>query len=119
MWRPLRGGEHELAVTSRSMLQIMATFASLVDVPQPHLKDHSAAPGLENSGKENKDNKVRIYCGKDKPGDTFAAVRYRGYWFWVDEGDWQTKRALSAVIYFFTLGESTDEKLPLVTIPAQ
>jgi len=119
-YSPLRGAENELAVTSRSMIQIMAAFASFVDVPQPHLKDHSAAPPLEDLAQEKSQNKVRIYCGKDKPGNAFVAVRYRDYWFWVDQGDWQTKRALNAVIFFFTLGESPfDEKLPLITIPAQ
>ena len=63
---------------------------------------------------------MRIHSGKDKPKDAFAAVYYRNYWFWVDEGDWQTKRALTAVMFFFTLAETGgEEKLPLITIPAQ
>jgi hypothetical protein len=38
----------------------------------------------------------------------------------VDNGDLQTKRALTVVVIFFTLTEAgTEEKLPLVTIPAQ
>jgi hypothetical protein len=38
----------------------------------------------------------------------------------VDDGDWRAKRALTAIMYFFTLAEGTaPEKLPLVTIPAQ
>lgn len=63
---------------------------------------------------------MRIHSGKDKPPHAFAAVHYRDHWFWVDDGDWQTKRALTAVIFFFTLAETGDAaKLPLVTIPAQ
>ncbi len=63
---------------------------------------------------------MRIHSGKDKPADAFAAVPYRGQWFWIDEGDWQTKRALTAVMFFFTLSETGGtEKLPLITIPAQ
>ena len=77
-------------------------------------------PGLENSAPENPRAKVRIHSGKDKPATAFAAVRYRDHWFWVDNGDWQTKRALTAVMFFFTLAETgTDQKLPLITIPAQ
>jgi hypothetical protein len=50
----------------------------------------------------------------------FAAVPYRDYWFWVDNGDLRTKRALTAVVFFFTLSESgADQKLPLISIPAQ
>ena len=34
-------------------------------------------------------------------------------WFWIDDGDWQTKRALTAVMFFFTLAETgAPEKLP-------
>ena len=63
---------------------------------------------------------VRIHSGKDKPADAFAAVHYRDYWFWVDDGDWQTKRALTAIMFFFTLADTgASEKLPLITIPAQ
>jgi len=47
-------------------------------------------------------------------------VRYRDHWFWVDEGDWQTKSALTAVMFLFTLAETAgSDKLPLITIPAQ
>jgi hypothetical protein len=63
---------------------------------------------------------VRIHSGKEKPDDAFALVQYRGYWFWIEDGDWQTKRALTAVMFFFTLADTgSSEKLPLITIPAQ
>jgi hypothetical protein len=38
----------------------------------------------------------------------------------VDASDWAAKRALTAVIFFFTLADTGgNDKLPLVTIPAQ
>jgi hypothetical protein len=119
-YSPMRGADNQLAVNSRSMLQIMQAFASHLDVPRAHLKDHSATPGLENSAPESTRTQVRIHSGKEKPAGAFAAVRYRDYWFWVDDGDLKTKRALTAVMFFFTLAETgTEEKLPLITIPAQ
>ena len=119
-YSPVRGAENELAVNSRSMLQIMAAFASYLDVPEAHLKDHSAAPTFESTLTESRQQKVRIHSGKAKPAAAFAAVRYRDHWFWIDDNDWQTKRELMAVIFFFTLGETAGiEKLPLITIPAQ
>jgi len=99
----------------------MQAFASWTDVPEAHLKDHSAWPTAEHaptaeSGRQN----VRIYSGKQKPASAYAAVRYRDYWFWVDNGDLRTKRALTVVMFFFTLADTGNaEKLPLVTIPAQ
>ena len=119
-YSPVRGGENELTVNSRSMLQIMEAFASYLDVPEAHLKDHSAVPAFENSAPASRRDAVRIHCGKDKPAAAFASVRYRDHWFWIDDGDWRTKRALTAVMFFFTLAETGDiGKLPLITIPAQ
>jgi hypothetical protein len=120
-YSPMRGADGELAVNSRSMLQIMLAFASHMDLPEAHLKDHSAWPSFENpSTPEGRQQSLWIHSGKGKPADAFAAVRYRDYWFWVDNGDMQTKRALTVVMFFFTLADTgSAEKLPLVTIPAQ
>ena len=63
---------------------------------------------------------VRIHSGREKPADAYAAVQYRDHWFWVDDRDWKTKRALTAVMFFFTLADTgVAEQLPLITIPAQ
>jgi hypothetical protein len=120
VFSPTHGGEAELSVSSRSMLQIMQAFASRVDVPEAHLQEHSAWPAADQASTEGGQRSVRIRSGKQKPAGAFAAVRYRDYWFWVDDGDLQTKRALTVIVFFFTLAETgTAEKLPLITIPAQ
>jgi hypothetical protein len=119
-YSPARGADNELAVNSRSMLQIMGAFASHISVPEAHLKDHSALSGSNLADAERRNDRVAIRSGKNKPSNAFAAVRYRDHWFWIDEGDWPTKRALTAVMFFFTLAETgANEKLPLITIPAQ
>jgi hypothetical protein len=119
-YSPVRGAENELAVNSRSMMQIMSAFASYLDVPEAHQRDRSALPGLAHATVDGRQAGVRIHSGKDKPRDAYAAVQYRDYWFWIDQGDWQTKRAMTAVMFFFTLTDTgATERLPLITIPAQ
>jgi hypothetical protein len=119
-YSPVPGATGELAVNSRSMFQIMGAFSSYLDVPEAHLKDHSALPAFEHRAGATEQQVVRIHSSKDKPVGAFAAVQYRGYWFWIEEGDWYTKRALTAVMFFFTLAETgSSDKLPLITIPAQ
>lgn len=119
VYSPARGEAGELAVNSRSMLQIMGAFASHIELPEAHRHHGGSLPGLDAPADGSTD-RVRIHSGKDKPKDAFAAVRYRGHWFWIDDGDWQTKRALTAVMFFFTLADTGgNEKLPLITIPAQ
>jgi hypothetical protein len=119
-YSPVRGATNELAVNSRSMLQIMSAFASYLDVPETDLKEHRATPSLQTTNSADNSDPVEIKCSKEKPADSFAAVHYRNHWFWVDDRDWRTKRALTAIVFFFTLAETGDSgQLPLITIPAQ
>jgi len=119
-YSPVRGAANELAVNSRSMVQIMQAFASYINVPEKDLKEQRAVPAVEGGAQNGKPPPVQVHSGKEKPADAFAAVHYRDHWFWVDDRDWRTKRALTAVMFFFTLAETGDPgKLPLITIPAQ
>jgi hypothetical protein len=119
-YSPVRGAANELSVNSRSMFQIMQAFASYIDVPEQDLKEQRAVPAVESVAPNAKPPPVQVHSGKDKPADAFAAVHYRDHWFWVDDRDWRTKRALTAVMFFFTLADTgSPEKLPLITIPAQ
>jgi hypothetical protein len=118
-YSPARGGDDELTVNSRSMLQIMLAFSSYIDVPEEHLREHSALPAVAQTAAEMQ-RAIRIHSGKERPTDAYVAVHYRDYWFWIDQGDLRTKRALIAVIFFFTLADTGgNEALPLITIPAQ
>jgi len=114
------GGAGELGVGSRSMLQIMSAMALYTDVPAADLTAGRALPALPSTNSLGGDDPVRIKCSPEKPAEAFAAVNYRKQWFWVDDRDWRTKRAFTAIMFLFTMAESTgDEKLPLITIPAQ
>lgn len=121
VFSPVRGAKNELAVNSRSMLQVMGAFASYVDAPKEHIDRHKTVSTFENLTAEEKSRApVRIHSGKSRPADAFAAVPYRDYWYWIDDGDWRTKRAMTAIMFFFTLEEGEgSERLPVITIPAQ
>jgi hypothetical protein len=116
-YSPMRGGPADLHVNSRSMLQILQAFASYVDVPEEDVRAGRATPSAPGGA----DSDVgRIRNGLEEPDSAFVAVRYRDRWFWIDDSDFLSKRALTAVMFFFTLADTgTAERLPLITIPAQ
>ena len=117
---PVPGSKDQLAVVSRSMLQILGAFSTYVVVPDEDLAAQRVMPPFENIPASDQRQGVRIHSGKDKPDDAFTAVQYRGHWFWIADDDWQTKRALSTIVFLFTLAETgASDKLPLITIPAQ
>lgn len=118
VYSPVAGAAGELAVNSRSMLQILQAFASYVEVPPQDITSRAAFPMPPQPA--DAPRPVTIHSGPTKPPTAFTAVRYRGHWFWVDDADWQTKRALSAVVFFFTLADTgAADHTPLITIPAQ
>ncbi|MGB7747132.1 MAG: hypothetical protein WBN75_07585 [Verrucomicrobiia bacterium] len=120
VYSPVLGATNELAVGSRSMVQIMGAFASYADVPVQDVKESRALPSSSSTNSAANINPVEIKCSPDKPADAFAAVHYRNHWFWIDDRDWRSKRALTAVMFLFTMAETGgSEQLPLITIPAQ
>jgi hypothetical protein len=74
-------------VSAQIQHALWRTFASYLDVPEAHLLEHSALPAFEHAASDSRPGGVRIHSGEDKPAATYAAVRYRDYWFWIDHGD--------------------------------
>ncbi len=118
---PTSSSRTELAMQTRSVLQLMQTMAAQIDVPPEHLAQGRAAPGWESAGAERDAARlVRIHSSTKKPADAFVAINFRDHWFWIDDRDLRTKRAFAFTMILFTLADTGDkEPLPLITIPAQ
>jgi hypothetical protein len=110
----------EIAILTRSMIEITAEFAAHVKVPASHISENRASPGVFDriDSKKEERIRVRIQSALQKPSDAFVAVRYRNYWFYIDDRDFTSKRMFSFLMFLFTLAESgAPEKAPVVTIP--
>ncbi len=113
--------DKEVAVVTRSIIQLMSTMAAQVEVPAKDLAEHRAAPGWESfpPGQEAL-RLIEIHSSNSAPPNAFVAVAYRGYWFWVDDRDLRSKRIFSFMMLLFTLADTGEkENLPVITIPAQ
>ena len=106
----------EITMLTRSMLQIMIELAAQVTVPQEHIDERRTVPSIQGTGD---DYLVRINHSKEKPENGFVAVRYRDYWFYIDDRDLISKRTFAFLMILFSVMETGGrEGLPLVTIPA-
>jgi len=113
--------EQEIAIQTRSMLQIMITLATLVDVPKIHVLEGSTVPKTFAPGQDENHlgEIIKIHSSPDHPETPFVSVRYKDHWFWIDENDFSSKRTFTFLMILFSLTESGGNKgLPLVTIPA-
>ncbi len=104
----------ELAVVTRSQIQIMGMIASHVQIPEQDVADGRATAGLGQAAT------LRIGCSRSRPADAFVSVQYRHQWFWIDDRDLRTKRVFALLMVLNTLTDTGErEPLPLITIPAQ
>ena len=115
--------DKEVAVLTRSIINLMQTMASHAQVPPEHVTEGRVAPGIDSVSKDPNDPRlIRIRCDAKKPpaADSFVSVRFRDNWFWIDDRDLKSKRTFAFMMMLFTLADTGEkENLPLVTIPAQ
>jgi hypothetical protein len=114
--------ERELAILSRSILEIIIDLGSYIEVPDVHVEEKRVNPTHveEASAGGSLRPLIQIHSSREKPADSFVAVPYHGYWFWIDDRDLPSKRMFSFLMFIFTLVEKTGGKegAPIVTIPA-
>lgn len=111
----------EIAIQSRSLIQIMAEVGAQADVPESHITEGRATPGLAQYTGENKAIRfIHIHSSPDKSEDAFLSVKYRDRYFWIDDRDLKSKRSFAFLMLIFALADTGEKRaLPLITIPAQ
>jgi hypothetical protein len=112
--------DKEIAILTRSMLDISAQLAAHVDVPTNHIIENRASSGAFDATDSiaEKRSRVRIKSSVDEPDDAFVSVHYRDYWFYIDDTDFRSKRLFSFLLFLFTLAETgAPSKAPVLTIP--
>ena len=107
----------EIAMLTRSLMQIMVELATQINVPQEHITERRTIPSEFWGDDDN--YLIRINSSKEEPENEFVAVRYRDHWFYIDDRDIKSKRTFTFLMILFSVTETEGkEGLPLVTIPA-
>jgi hypothetical protein len=112
---------NEVAVLSRSMMEILIELSAGVEVPAEDVLKGRTYPGPTVGPETPRSDRpfVRIHSGAAKPGDAFAAVHYRDTWYWVDDGDFDSKRTFTFLMLFLSLAETgVTPQTPVLTVPA-
>ncbi len=114
--------DREVAILSRSILEIIVDLASFIEVPEVHVEEMRVNPTQVEEGSPGggaPSPLIRVHSSRESPADAFVAVPYRDHWFWIDDRDLPSKRMFSFLMFIFTLVETGGkEGAPIVTIPA-
>ena len=108
----------EIAVLSRSMLEIMIDIAAMIEVPAEHVASGKTIANPSEGAR--RAGQVRIFSGREPPPESFTQVRYGDTWYWIPADDFASKRALTYLLLFFSLAETgVVPSAPVLTIPVQ
>ncbi len=116
----LAKNDQEIALLSRSMLEIFQELGTYIEVPEIHAAEKRVPGNFPRDADIQADvvPLMRIQSSKDEQEDTFIEVRYRDHFFWIDDRDYQSKRLFSFQMFLLTLAETdTPKQAPIVTIP--
>lgn len=110
----------EITMRTRSVLSIMSFLARGIDVPEDDLESGRVVVMPPMIAREVLPRiPLRVRSSEARPVSAYAAVKYRGHWFYIDDSDIRSKRAFATLLIFFQLQAPTSgPAAPLLTLPA-
>ncbi|HEY6367591.1 MAG TPA: hypothetical protein VI585_22670 [Candidatus Binatia bacterium] len=112
--------DREIAMLTRSVIEILTDLSSYIDVPAADVEQkstyQSSAPEFANG--VSVPPLIRILSSPQRPDNAFAAVPYEKGWYWIDNKDFPSKRLFSFIMFLLNLTETGEKQgVPIITIP--
>jgi hypothetical protein len=101
--RQFAGPGSDIVVGTRSVLGMMVYISKGVVVPEQHFNDGIVPVTKDPAGAafdwtQVTDGLFRVCVQKTRPKHAFVAVKYRGYWFYIADGDGSSKSTFDLVL---------------------
>ncbi|MFO1429780.1 MAG: hypothetical protein U1F76_06525 [Candidatus Competibacteraceae bacterium] len=111
----------ELAVLTRSMLEILLELSARMEVPATDVlagRTFPVPPARSESGPRDQPL-VNIHAGAEPPAEAFVAVRYSHHAFWIDNRDFRSKAIFTFLLLLTSLAQTGGApQAPVITVPA-
>ena len=115
----------ELRISPRSTSQVFFYLSNGVEVPCEHVecglvKPTSDAEGKPMDSRELTQGLFEVHAckGHKPPATAYVAIKYRGYWYYIDDRDQASKSTLALVLQLSRLDFGTQKATgPILTLP--
>jgi len=114
VYGPFAPQDDVLALQTRSILQMLSALSGFIDIP-PEKSSHALGgfdlpPGTSRP--------FHVHSSPDQPKDSFTKIKYKGYWYWIENDDLASKRVFTLMLFLTTLTNTgSDANAPVLTIP--
>ena len=109
----------QIAILSRSILQIMVEYASYIDVPESDVAEGRACANRQESPESRFPPLIKVHNSPSRPQHAHVAVPYRERWFWIDDRDTYSKSTFYFLMILFSFTErgESEQRGPVLTVP--
>jgi hypothetical protein len=115
------GKPDEIAIVTRSMLQVMLELGILAQVPESDIAGGRATPGAAGPPSPVAPAAgplLNIRSSASPPPESYVAIPYKGRWFWIGEDDIRSKSLFTSVMLLFSISDvGVRSAPPVVTVP--
>jgi hypothetical protein len=121
-----RPPSHEVRITPRSTAQVFFYLANGIEVPAEHVAAGLATLPVAPDGTTFDTRaitedlfQVHTFKGHKPPPEAYVAVKYRGYWYYIDDRDQASKTTFALVLQLSRIDFATQEPTggPFLTLP--
>ncbi|MFZ0052753.1 MAG: cytochrome c, partial [Desulfobaccales bacterium] len=116
----------KIVLQTRSILEVLNMLSLFINVPTEHIteglvKESPLVNKPLNGPGGGSEKMFYIEYGKERPSDAFVAVKYHEYWFYIVNGDFDSKNVFSSTAGILSLSETATPSTgaPVLTLPVQ
>ena len=115
--------DSEQGIMTRSLLGCMYYLSVGVQLPEAHKLANFVWTPEKEGGKEEHWRKLTqglltVKCAKNRPRESYACVQHKGYWFYIDDSDIESKRTFVLLLQLYNLQSTTiQQEAPILTLP--
>ena len=114
LYAPFAPDRATLALQTRSILQMMGAMSGFIDIPEARITH--AIKGYEFRSQS--EWPFHVWSGPDRPEESFAQIKYQGYWYWIRNDDLKSKLVFTLMLFLTTLTNyAGGGQAPVLTIP--
>lgn len=113
-----------IGVMTRSILSCMYYLSHGVQVPEEHVQEGKVRPPVCPDGVENEDwqkmfcQLITVCWSRFPPKDAYVAVKYEGYWYYIEDCDRSSKKTFALLMQLYNLNAIVPtNRGPVLTLP--